>query len=312
MMQDEHTWELLSRYADGDLPPAEAAALEQRLAADADLRRELAGILEMRDLLRQSAEAEAAPAVLDELVEPLRRSLPPRRSVRPAIAWLAAAATLVLGVTVGVEVFHRRPGPELESMPGAPAARPTPYLLRPLPTRGDDAPEGALERLLASPVPQPRVGKLTPVPPEGPTDVAPRTAEESKLAAGERQAQQSMADELSSPPRPVRERGADRVQAGAVAAPKSKAQAAAPRARVLVGGGAPLLEVRLAADSELRPGDYAVVLTVDARGVIVAAAPQGATGEEPVAGLRSGCQLLVGSHVAGLTPGRHGATLVVE
>lgn len=49
----EHDRELLSAYIDNELTPAERAALEQRLRAEPSLRRELAELRAVRDLLRE-------------------------------------------------------------------------------------------------------------------------------------------------------------------------------------------------------------------------------------------------------------------
>ncbi len=327
MTMDEHTWELLSRYVDGDLPPAEARALEERFDTEPELARELAALEQLRGVVRQVAAADSPPAVLDELLEPLRRSRPAQLRVRPALAWLAAAATLFLGVTVGVEVFHRRSTPLVQQTRHRVARQPTPYQLHPLPDgRGEEKPEGALQRLLASPVPVPTVGPLAPVPPEGPLDVAPRADEEAgpvARAQGEERVWQrataaggvhgKVASSASAGSAPRRETMSG--PAETAAAPPGESRKAAPKgkqAELRLGAGVRPLVVHLPADSDLGVGRYPVWITVDDSGNIVAAEPRPPKDEEWPPGLAASCQRLVGAHLAGLAPGRHAATLVVD
>ena len=82
--------------------------MERALAADPGLRGELDALTRVRGALQALAESEDAPSGLDARIAPLRRgsgSSWPRRPVR----WLAAAAAVVLGVALGVEVLQRSP-----------------------------------------------------------------------------------------------------------------------------------------------------------------------------------------------------------
>jgi anti-sigma factor RsiW len=70
--------EMLMRYLDGELTPAECREVERALGADAALRTKRDALLEMRDLLRarfELVEDEAAPQ-LGVMWERLRSALP--------------------------------------------------------------------------------------------------------------------------------------------------------------------------------------------------------------------------------------------
>jgi hypothetical protein len=161
---DEATAELLSRHLDGDLAEAGEKEFQEQLAADPELQAELASMEQLCNAVRVLAEQEEPPVELSALLEPLRRSSPPPISVRPFYRWLAAAAALILGVTVAVEVARQNPGPELPLTTG-PQPLPTEtgyFQLQPLPTKEDNGLLGAGDHLLANPPPE---TELEPPPP---------------------------------------------------------------------------------------------------------------------------------------------------
>jgi len=187
---NETALELLSRYLDGDLPPAEARRLDQRLASEPQLRDELEAMSSLRQAVRDLAARDQPPAKLESLLEPLRRSAPAQPVLRPAFRWLAAAATAVIGVGLAIQVARRNPAPTLPTRAPAPrssSAAPDRGLskLQPLPDRGVDKGEeliGAADRLLASPLPEPQlqpaaplevIGPLAAPSPERPAEPAP-------------------------------------------------------------------------------------------------------------------------------------------
>ncbi|MBW2386698.1 MAG: hypothetical protein JRG92_23965, partial [Deltaproteobacteria bacterium] len=166
-MDDART-ELLSRYLDGDLEPSEATAVEERLENDSGLAAELRDLETVRESLAALAEHDQPPAELDAMMEPLCRSAPLRPRVRPSVRWLGAAAAVVLGFTVVMEVRRQHPAPEIEPRSQAPTRnRPAEhnerFSLAPLPTSsvsGEEQPLGAVDRLLASPLPEPILEEL--------------------------------------------------------------------------------------------------------------------------------------------------------
>jgi len=152
---DETLRELASRYLDGDLDEAEAARLEERARTDADLEAEIGSGHRLREAVAALAERMEPPATLDKVMDPLRRSVPvSAQRVRPAYRWLGAAAAVMLGVTVAVEMARRNPEPALN--------RPSPqrehsaqerekiFELAPLPAArpNERRPLGATDRLL--------------------------------------------------------------------------------------------------------------------------------------------------------------------
>ncbi len=159
-MEDEHI-EQLSRLIDGDLSPADERDLRARLESDPALAANLAALKEVRQSLAILATKESVPADLDVLVNPLLRGRPKPISVRPWMGWLAAAAILVVGLTVVFEIYLGHPAPGVEDKLASrglqPAAEPTRrFALAPLPTHSVP-PEmqllGVGDVLLASPIP---------------------------------------------------------------------------------------------------------------------------------------------------------------
>jgi len=187
----------LSRYLDGDLDPTEVRVLEERLRDDPELIAELAALEALRGSLAAIAERDEPPAELDRMIEPLRRSVPPRPGVRPWLRWVGAAAAVVLGLTVVLEMNQRLPGPVLEDQVHRPSRarsmKPTErFALAPLPTSSippEERPLGAADQLLASPIPEsaPELDEMPPLEVIGPlkreeNDIRTTTGAASELS----------------------------------------------------------------------------------------------------------------------------------
>ncbi len=173
---DEKRSELVSRALDDDLSGAERAEFERRLVDDDELAAEFASMRELRRAVARMADEMEPPAALDAVMKPLRLSPPTTtRRVRPAFRWLGAAAAVVLGVTVTLEVARRNPAP-------SPRPEPRPRIinhddreifeLAPLPSAvpNNNRPLGATDHLLEEepahpPAPEPQaveiIGPLT-------------------------------------------------------------------------------------------------------------------------------------------------------
>ncbi len=181
-MEDPGT-ERLSRLIDGDLDAREAEELREIIATDRGLRRELEGLKRVRSSLLSLADRERPLERLDVLVDPLLRGKPETASGRPWVRRLAAAAVVVLGVSVIIEVQRRQPDPNVfkwqERARAGAAAEPTErFTLAPLPTSSlpaDQQPLGAADRLVAAP--DPEVEPVLAPPPAlevmGPLDAGP-------------------------------------------------------------------------------------------------------------------------------------------
>lgn len=109
---NDHDFELLSAYLDGELEPANAAILTSRLAQEPDLRARLAELRELQSRLQDAAKAlegTRVPAHITELLQPQPsgiRALPHRltrfrgnlRQGFAVAASLAVAAGILLAV----------------------------------------------------------------------------------------------------------------------------------------------------------------------------------------------------------------------
>jgi anti-sigma factor RsiW len=88
---------LIHAYVDGELDPANALALERRMAAEPALAAERARLEALRGALRDRLPREAAPAGLVRRVE--RTIGTPRATAGPS--WRALAASVMLAVIAG-------------------------------------------------------------------------------------------------------------------------------------------------------------------------------------------------------------------
>jgi hypothetical protein len=168
--------ELLSRYVDGDLDKAEVAALHEHLSSDPGLATELEDMLRLRQAVSDIANGLNPPPQLDQIMEPLRRGISDSRSrSRTWVRGLAAAAVVVLGITVVVEIFRHRDGSAIHTLRQATPTDSTGpaeiFRLRPLPTSAvpyDEVRLGAADRLVESPIPEPRLDDPRPLEIVGP------------------------------------------------------------------------------------------------------------------------------------------------
>ena len=112
---------LLERYRLGELPPADASALERRLAADAEARERLHEIERAEGEIRRQHPPEWLAGQVRARLAARRLATPAARPSRPRLAWsaaLASAAALVLVVVM------QRPWPTGDGVPvgGQPGA----------------------------------------------------------------------------------------------------------------------------------------------------------------------------------------------
>jgi hypothetical protein len=183
---DERRNERLSRYLDGDLSDAEATEVERALENDPELRADLEAAQRLRRAVWDLAAGMEPPAELDLVMEPLRRGAPASGSrVRPVYRWLGAAAAVVLGVTVAMEMVRRNPSPDAVQPTRSVAANGDDreiFELAPLPSAvpDDNRPIGATDRLLEEEPPAP----AAPEPPALEV-VGPLTSDEASVAADE-------------------------------------------------------------------------------------------------------------------------------
>src|SRR5688572_8345264 len=91
--------ELLSGYIDGTLNNAERAALETRLAQDADLRRELAA-LQQTVMLVKNLPTLKAPRNFTITPQMVKRRQPRILSLLPVLSAAAAMVVLILAGTI--------------------------------------------------------------------------------------------------------------------------------------------------------------------------------------------------------------------
>lgn len=104
----------LNALIDGELSPAEHAAVAARLATDRDLARAYASLARLKACVVEIADREVAPALP-------ARAARPRRTRRAAWAAAAAALLVVAGLAATIDVAqHRQP---------AVAAGPAPVIL---------------------------------------------------------------------------------------------------------------------------------------------------------------------------------------
>ncbi|GIU85532.1 MAG: hypothetical protein KatS3mg009_0047 [Acidimicrobiia bacterium] len=118
--------DLLSAYLDGECTPAERAAVEARLAADARWREELEAVRSARDALRRLPFREPPAGFLADLTRgtPGAAAPRPRRAARVAPSRppaartaLAAVAAVAATIVAVVAAAPDGPGPEGEVRP---------------------------------------------------------------------------------------------------------------------------------------------------------------------------------------------------
>lgn len=226
---DERRNERLSRYLDGDLTDAERAEFERAMENDPALRADLETTQELRRAVKDLASGMEPPAELDLVMEPLRRGAPaPERLVRPVYRWLGAAAAVVLGVTVTLEMVRRNPSPTTAQPTRTVTANGDDreiFELAPLPSAvpDDNRPIGATDRLLEEDPPAP----AAPEPPALEV-VGPLTTDEA-----------SVADDGASPSREKKAAVARAEMEAGVAAPAEadRADGLADQATAPAGGG---------------------------------------------------------------------------
>jgi hypothetical protein len=278
--------ELLSRHLDGDLDSSERVDLEQRLATDEELAAELAALRKMRASVAELADGMEPPDELAALLEPLRRGIPPRvQPSRSAARWLVAAAMLALGATVALEVARRSTESDTPIAPrhGTPTSTPPRgvFQLRPLPTSNvppEEQPLGAVDRLLARPLPEPMPDEPEALEIVGPLSTAP----EGKQGIGNEQ------------PSPVPD-GAGVVEAGS---------STSATVVIRLSGRSVTEQVTLLAP--LPRGRYRIRLVTEG-GQVVETQPHG-PGPPSATRLRSS---VIGLELAELADGHHRAELVV-
>lgn len=117
----ENTEYLLSQYLDEQLTPREEADLREKLSEDGDLREELRRYSVLDEQLRSLGGVEVEGIDYDAqragVVSSVERSVllkarPRRRLIlRPAFGVLAAAAMVLIAISVGVLMFRSPPPP---------------------------------------------------------------------------------------------------------------------------------------------------------------------------------------------------------
>ncbi len=342
-MKDEHIEEL-SRFLDGDLPPAEERDLRARLEADPALASDLASLSEVRQSLAVLATREKAPVDLDSLVEPLLRGRPDAIVVRPWVRWLAAAAILVVGLTVVTRIYTGHP---VSGVDDKLARRSLPrtvdeterFALAPLPTHSVPPEKrliGVGEVLLASPIPDveldnsPALDVLGPLEEEvgeelsPPSEILPyskdgRKTEVAGVSAD--RSNESRARDAAPAPRPASEATATGKNAKAGDLSTRGATSSGSRLwrdHTRAGRGQLFVfvdEETAWQDFETKafctPGRYAVRVKVSA-GVVTevlsaVAPPTGKTSQRLCAG-----QLVIGLAVTGVLDGEYSAVVVVD
>jgi len=253
-----HERERLSAYLDGELAPAERAAVEAHLAACPECAGFLAD-LTAADRAAAALPAEAPEGYFDTFPARVRARLQPRKAaspVRRVPAWTwAAAAALLLAVITPLTFRHARPAAH-EERPPAPAVAKT----SPVNEESSAAPESHLPapepqaNVAATPAPPPR-----PTPPFAPPLAAPLPAATAAPASGaalqdkkEPAAENAFAreaparaarDEAVAPGAPADVEAKEAVAAGvsSEAAGSEKAARVAPRAAVAAPAASPML-----------------------------------------------------------------------
>jgi len=342
-MGDEHIEEL-SRLVDGDLSPEEEQNLRARLMSDPALAKDLAALNEVRQSLAILATRDSTPADLDSLVEPLLRGRPEPITARPWARWLASAAVVVLGLTVGFEVYRDHRAPDVANAVAPrdpkPAAEPTDrFALAPLPTSSVPSEQhlvGVGERLLASPIPDVELGNppalevLGPLEEEVGDELSPPSdalidmggQRESEVAGVSADLSNELRARDAAPaPRPVSKetatgKAAESGDLSTRGAPSSGSRLW--RDHTIAGRG----QLFIFVDEETAwrdfettafctPGRYAARVKISAGVVVEVLSVGGATADKSSQRLCAG-QLVVGLTITGVPDGEYTAEVVVE
>lgn len=111
-MTGEHDIDFLQAYADGELDPAAAAAVEKNLAADPKLRAKYESILSLRQLIRTVPDDDVP---LERLRAKAVSAISPQRPAEPRQSWRALAAAALVGAVlsgggtlIGLQQFTAR------------------------------------------------------------------------------------------------------------------------------------------------------------------------------------------------------------
>jgi hypothetical protein len=105
---------LLERYRLGELPPAAASALEQRLAVDAEARERLQRIEEAEGEIRRQQPPGWLAAQVRSRVETRRAATAPASQAWPRWAW---SASLASAAALALVVLTQRPWPGVAAVP---------------------------------------------------------------------------------------------------------------------------------------------------------------------------------------------------
>jgi len=334
---DDATLELLSRHLDHELDADEERELQLMLEADPSLAATLDVMRRVRGSVAALAAREAAPPELDSLIDPLLRNPPQPVVVRPWLRWVGAAAAVVLGVTVIIEVNRGAPGAKVTSIARqAASAHPEPtgrFALAPLPTSSlppDEQPLGASDKLLASPIIEPEVETPRPLEVLGPLE------EDSAVARGDAPA--PAAAHIQGTDQVVTPVPEGRLTAGAKSAaePQAGGRAEAEKGAVDDGGSGQPSEMRsweaerpkgraqvfvfidgrsawreFAPSSSCRPGRYMVRIVVGG-GVIREARPVGGAASAVPSQRLCAAELIRGLEIENVADGEYPAEVVVE
>ncbi len=176
--------EQLSRFLDDDLAPQERRELEERLSTDPELSARLESLRRLQLAIGALAERDQPPAALDRLVAPRSLEQTARTTRRRWLHALAAAATVVIAVGIGLQIAKRGGLGDHHDTAGQPrrATAPTPFPLAPLPEGTDNGELGPSARLIQTPPDQPQLDDPPALEPGGPYD-APPTAEQREPVA---------------------------------------------------------------------------------------------------------------------------------
>lgn len=336
-MIDNATLELLSRHLDGETDAHEERKLARMLETDPSLAARLEAMQRLRRSIAALAARDSAPTELDNVIDPLLREPPQPLGVRPWVRWLGAAAAVVLGITVIVEVNRGRPGAKVGSIAKSvdrvrtePTER---FALSPLPTSAlppEEQPLSATDRLLASPIAEVEVGEPAALEVLGPLEKGLRDTPDG-VAVGD----EGRGRKVSAPPAPATasalttgaerpEMGADERQedaekksaeehdAGRAAGIQSwEAETPWSRAQLFVFINGQSAWREFTPSSSCKPGRYTVRIVV-AGGAVREARPVGGAASAVPSQRLCAAELIRGLEIEDVADGEYPAEVVVE